>query len=193
MASRSLVLVVCGLLLVGCGTSATESSEYRDLEVSYEQAVADLAAAEAVNAELAEALDAAASQPGPVDGDPLTLEELPPAVAAFKAAYESGDFEQVKALYAEDGIITSTGNTHELYWGGTFHLGTWDKEGAEFLRLASIHHGEMQITQVIEMDGVVAFDWDWEDFASGTAVLHLRDDEIVVAMLSVSGDRILAP
>jgi hypothetical protein len=51
----------------------------------------------------------------------------------------------------------------------------------------------MTITRVIEMEGVVAFDWDWEAFASGTAVLHLRDDKIVVAMLTVSGDPIPAP
>ena len=123
----------------------------------------------------------------------LSVDELPPSVAAFKTAYESGDLETIQALFADDGIITTTDKMYDLYWGGTYHLGTWEKEGSEFRRLASIHQGEMTITRVIEMEGVVAFDWDWEDFASGTAVLHLRDDKIVVAMLTVSGDPIPAP
>lgn len=193
MCRRLLLLTLCASLLVGCGDDATGSSEYQDLEATYEQAIGDLAAAEAEIAELTQALASSSSQTGPSDGTSLTLEQLPPAVAAFKAAYESGDVEQVKDLFADDGIITTTDKTHDLYWGGTRHLGTWDKEGTEFRRLASIHHGEMAITRVIEMDGLFAFDWDWEDFASGTAVLHMRDDEIAVAMLSVSGDRIPGP
>jgi hypothetical protein len=34
----------------------------------------------------------------------------------------------------------------------------------------------------------VAFDWAWEDFASGTAILYLRGDQIVVAVLAVTED-----
>jgi hypothetical protein len=45
----------------------------------------------------------------------------------------------------------------------------------------------MIITDAIEVgDRTVAFNWAWEDFASGTAILHLRGDKIAVAVLSVS-------
>ena len=42
MVRRSLVLVGRVSLLVGCGTNAMESSEYQDLEASFEQAVLEL-------------------------------------------------------------------------------------------------------------------------------------------------------
>ena len=114
-------------------------------------------------------------------------DSLPPAVEAFKSAYESGDLQTIKDLFTDDGIMTTTDNVHELYWGGDFHLGSWDKEGSEFRRMASIHRGEMVITDVVEVgDRTVAFDWAWEDFASGTAILHLRGDKIAVAVLSVT-------
>ena len=45
----------------------------------------------------------------------------------------------------------------------------------------------MNVTDVIEVGNrTVAFDWAWEDFASGTAILHLRGDKIAVAVLSVT-------
>ena len=117
----------------------------------------------------------------------LSVDELPPSVAAFKTAYESGDLEAIQALFTDDGIMTTTANVHELYYGSDYHLGTWDKNGREFRRMASIHHGEMIVTESIEVgQRAVAFDWEWEDFASGTAILHLRGDQIVVAVLAVT-------
>ena len=117
----------------------------------------------------------------------LSVDELPPSVAAFKTAYESGDLEAIQALFTDDGIMTTTAKVHELYYGNDYHLGTWDKNGGEFRRMASIHHGEMIITESIEVgQRAVAFDWEWEDFASGTAILHLRGDQIVVAVLAVN-------
>ena len=35
-------------------------------------------------------------------------DSLPPAVEAFKTAYESGDLETVKDLFTDDGIMTTT-------------------------------------------------------------------------------------
>jgi hypothetical protein len=125
-----------------------------------------------------------ASEDGPAG---LSVDELPPSMAAFKVAYESGDLEAIQAVFADDGIMTTTANVHELYYGADYHLGTWDKNGREFRRMASIHHGEMIITESIEIgQRAVAFDCEWEDFASGTAILHLRGDQIVVAVLAVT-------
>jgi len=126
----------------------------------------------------------AVSEDGP---EGLSVDQLPPSVAAFKTAYESGDLEMVKGIFTDDGIITTTDKTFDLYYGRDYWLGRLDKNGAEFERLASIHHGEMIITQAIEVgERAVAFDWAWEDFASGTAILHLRGDQIVVAVLAVT-------
>ena len=111
---------------------------------------------------------------------------LPPIVAAFKAAYESGDLEQVKALYTDDGILTTTDDVFRAYWDQRVPAGQWDQDGSEFRRRASIHQGELFVTGVIDMGRTVAFDWEWADFASGVAVLHLRDDRIVVGILAVS-------
>jgi hypothetical protein len=125
------------------------------------------------------------------ESDPvgLSVDQLPPSVAAFKTAYESGDLETVKGIFADDGFITTMGNTYDLYYDGDFHRGTWDKDGSEFARLAQLHHGEMVVTEVIEVgDNTVAFDWAWEDFASGTAILYLRGEQIVVAVLAVTED-----
>jgi hypothetical protein len=126
----------------------------------------------------------AASEDGPVG---LSADQLPPSVAAFKTAYESGDLETVKGIFTDDGIITTTDKTFDLYYGRDYWLGKLDKNGSEFERLASIHSGEMFITDVIEVgERAVAFAWAWEDFASGTAILHLRGDQIVVAVLAVT-------
>ena len=127
-----------------------------------------------------------ASEDGP---EGLSVDQLPPSVAAFKTAYESGDLETVRGIFTDDGFITTMGNVYDLYYDGDFHRGTWDRNGEEFERLASLHHGEMLITEVIEVgDRAVAFDWAWEDFASGTANLYLRGDQIVVAVLAVTED-----
>ncbi len=112
--------------------------------------------------------------------------QLPPIVAQFKAAYESGDLEQIKALYTDDGILATTDDVWDMYSSGRVPEGQLDTEGAEFKRRGSIHHGELIITEAVQLGRTAAFDWEWQDFASGTAVLHLRDDKIVVAILAVS-------
>ena len=119
---------------------------------------------------------------------------MPPIVAEFKAAYESGDLAQVRALYAPDGIFATTDEVHDLYYGNDALLGTWGLDGSEFIRTATLHHGEMTIVDPVAIgDRAVAFGWEWEDFASGTATLHLRDGRIVVATLAVTEFEIQPP
>ncbi|MCJ7779757.1 MAG: hypothetical protein MUQ27_02930, partial [Acidimicrobiia bacterium] len=76
----------------------------------------------------------AASEHGPVG---LSVDQLPPSVAAVKTAYESGDLEMVKGIFTDDGIITTTDKTFDLYYGRDYWLGKLDKNGSEFERLAS--------------------------------------------------------
>ena len=110
-------------------------------------------------------------------------------LSAFEAAYESGDYDRVRALYTDDGIVTTAWNTIGLYYGDTAESGTWDVNGSEFKRLAGVHGGEdMTVlgTPIQIGDNTVAFGWKWSSGVSGTALLHLRDGKIVVAVLNPS-------
>lgn len=182
--------VVIALLLAssGCSTDPTTSPEYAALEDEIDDLRSDVAAGESEIASLeAQLSEMSATVAKAEKADNADDESLPSPVEAFKTAYESGDLDTIKDLYTEDGIITTTDKIHDLYWGNDLWLGQWDKEGSEFARLASIHRGELVITDAIEVgERTVAFDWAWEDFASGTAILHLRGDKIAVAVLSVS-------
>jgi hypothetical protein len=114
-------------------------------------------------------------------------------LSAFEAAFESGDYDQVRALFTDDGILTTAWNTIGLYYGDTAELGTWDVNGSEFRRLASLHGGEdfTVLGDPIQVgDNTVAFGWEWSSGVSGTALLHLRDGKIVVAILNPSQARI---
>lgn len=113
-------------------------------------------------------------------------------LSAFEAAFESGDYDQVRALFTDDGIITTAGNMIALYYGDTaepWGVGTWDVNGSEFKGLARAHAGEdftVLGTPIQIGDNTVAFGWAWSSGVSGTALLHLRDGKIVVAVLNPS-------
>lgn len=159
IAALALLCVVLG----SCANDPKTSAEYLELESRLDAAEQQLA-------------DAAAEETA-----------MPPIVADFKAAYESGDLDQVRALYASDGIFATTDDVHGLYYGNEALLGTWGLDGSEFIRTATLHNGEMTIVHPVAIgDRAVAFGWEWEDFASGTATLHLRDGRIVVATLAVT-------
>jgi hypothetical protein len=114
-------------------------------------------------------------------------------LAAFTSAFESGDYDQVRALFTEDGVLTTAANVHDaIVTGDTSRLADRVDE-AEFRRLATLHGGEeFHIlglpTQV--GDNTVAFGWKWSGGVSGTALLHLRDGKIVIAVLNPSQYRI---
>jgi hypothetical protein len=110
-------------------------------------------------------------------------------LSAFEAAYESGDYEQVRALYTDDGIITTTGNTYGFYYGAPDVAGNWEVDGEEFRRLATLHAGEdftVLGTPIAVGGNTVAFAWHWSSGIDGTALLYLRDGKIVVAVLNPS-------
>ena len=110
-ASPAAVGVVC-VVLSACAGDPTASTEY---------------------AELQSRLDGAEQQLAEVVAEDSAM---PPIVTEFKAAYESGDLEQIRALYAPDGIFATTGNVHDLYYRNESHLGTWGLDGSEFIRTA---------------------------------------------------------
>ncbi len=110
-------------------------------------------------------------------------------LAEWEEAFESGDYERVRALFTDDGIITTAWNTIGLYYGETSELGTWDVNGSEFRRIATVHGGEEHTvlgTPIQVGANTVAFGWSWSSGISGTALLHLRDGKVVVAVLNPS-------
>jgi hypothetical protein len=110
-------------------------------------------------------------------------------LSAWEAAVESGDYDQLRALFTDDGIFTTAWNTIGLYYGETAQLGTWDVNGSEFKRLAGAHRGDdMTVvgTPIQIGDNTVAFGWEFASGVSGTALLHLRDGKIVVAIVNPS-------
>jgi hypothetical protein len=110
-------------------------------------------------------------------------------LAAFEAAFDSGDYEQVRALFTEDGVMTTAGDVHQAYvndhvWGLANRV-----DGAEFRRLATVHHpSDFSILgEPIQVgDNTVAFGWSWSGGISGTAILRLRDGKIEVAILAAA-------
>ena len=121
----------------------------------------------------------------PSASDSWTVADL----SAWEAAVESGDYDQLRALFTDDGILTTAWNTIGLYYGETAQLGTWDVNGSDFKRLAGAHRGDdMTVvgTPIQIGDNTVAFGWEFASGVSGTALLHLRDGKIVVAILNPS-------
>ena len=110
-------------------------------------------------------------------------------LSAFEAAVESGDYDQFRALFTDDGIITTAWNTIALYYGETAELGQWEVDSPGFKVMASLHRGDdMTVvgTPIQIGDNTVAFGWEFASGVSGTALLHLRDGKIVVAILNPS-------
>ena len=109
---------------------------------------------------------------------------------AFEEAFESGEYDQVRALFTDDGVLTTTNNIHEaVAMNSTENLA--DRVGeTEFRRLATLHGTEdFQIlgTPIQVGDNSVAFAWAWEGGSpSGTGILKLRDGKIAICILSAS-------
>lgn len=109
---------------------------------------------------------------------------------AFEEAFESGEYDQVRALFTDDGVLTTASNIHEaVAKNSTENLA--DRVGEnEFRRLSTLHGAEdFQIlgTPVQVGDNTVTFAWAWDGGSpSGTALLHLREGKIVICILNPS-------
>ena len=68
-------------------------------------------------------------------------------------------------------------------------MGQWEVDSPGFKVMASLHRGDdMTVvgTPIQIGDNTVAFGWEFASGVSGTALLHLRDGKIVVAILNPS-------
>lgn len=114
-------------------------------------------------------------------------------IANFKAAFASGDYEQVRELFTDDGVLTTASNVHEaIMTGDTSHLADRVDE-QEFIRLATVHGGQdftILGDPLMIGDNTLAFAWEWGDGVHGTALLHIRNGKIVICILNPAQYRI---
>lgn len=108
---------------------------------------------------------------------------------AFEKAFESGEYEQVRALFTEDGILTTASNVHDaITRDDTSQLADRVDEN-EFRRLATVHSGEdfNILGEPLSVgENTLAFAWEWGIDVSGTALIHLREGKIVICILNPS-------
>lgn len=109
----------------------------------------------------------------------------------FKEAFASGDYEKVRALFTDDGVLTTASNVHDsIMRGDTSGLADRVDE-REFIRLATLHGSQGQEFTILGDplmvgENTLAFAWEWGDGVNGTALLHLRDGKIVICILNPS-------
>jgi len=119
---------------------------------------------------------------------------------AFESAFESGNYDKVRELFSDDGVLTTLSNTHYAFFNGKLEEGVDSRVGGnEFRRIASLHGGDnftILGTPLLVGDNTVAFGWQWSTsggtvFMNGTAILHLNQEgKIVIAILNPSQVRI---
>lgn len=110
-------------------------------------------------------------------------------LSAFESAFESGKDDRVRALFTENGIITTAGDIYEAFLTGELEGAADARVGSKsFHRLAVLHGGQdftILGTPVQVEDDTVAFGFRWSDGTRGTALLHLRrDGKIIIAILN---------
>lgn len=108
---------------------------------------------------------------------------------AFEEAFESGEYEQVRALFTEDGVLTTASNVHDAIIRGDASQLADRVDEDEFRRLATIHGGEdfNILGEPLPVgENTLAFAWEWGTDVSGTALMHLREGKIVICILNPS-------
>lgn len=131
------------------------------------------------------------SEKGATTSEQVSLEKVESSekiLTEFKIAFESGEYEQVKALFTEDGVLTTASNVHyAIIKDDTSQLSERVDE-KEFKRLATLHGGENFniLGEPLSVgDNTLAFAWEWSTSRiNGTALLHLRDGKIVICILN---------
>lgn len=120
------------------------------------------------------------------EGPPLA-EEVDPVVARWEAAYDSADLDQVRGVFAEDGVFFTLGDFHDLV-ERAYVVGRLGPDGPEFERRFWIHEGDdLSVSDVVQVgDGAIAFRWAWQEFAAGTGTMAVRDGRLAVVTLTTA-------
>lgn len=113
-----------------------------------------------------------------------------PIVTAWMKAFNTGTYEDVRALFTKDGVLTTAADTHySVYRNIRFEPGQ-RVDGAEFQRRIEMHLGDSQRvlgTPIQVGRNSVAFGWAFGGTGvRGTALLHLRNGKIVIAIVGPS-------
>ena len=131
------------------------------------------------------------------EANAILNQDPPQIISDYKAAHDSGEYEQVRALFTDDGIVLLTPDIHWVFANDTldhFNVRNRRVDEGEFFRLATFH-GKLEQELVIRDwlifgQNIVVFNWDWPNSISGTTLLNLRDGKIVLAVMSTTRDYI---
>ena len=161
-----------------------------NLEDAQNEAVAALAAVEDCEEEKDDALaDLAVA-------NAMLNPEMPEILAAYEVAFESGDYEQVRALFTDDGVLTKVDHVHSaIATDSTALLNDRIDEGA-FYRLAVFHgrNGEaLKIKDWQVVGNSITFRWNWGGKAYGQGIIFMRGDKIALHIISLAADGFSLP
>ncbi len=114
-----------------------------------------------------------------------------PIVTAFVKAMNSLDYENVRALFTKDGVLTTMSNTHLSIYRNKLPLVGQRVDGAEFRRLIGAHQGMHDVMKTLGTpiqvgDNSVVFAFSFGSGVTGTAMFHLRNGKIVIGILQAS-------
>jgi ketosteroid isomerase-like protein len=121
------------------------------------------------------------------EGPQLTA-VVDPALAAWEAAYDSAELEQVVEVFTPDGVFFTTGDFEELAAKPELVRGRLGPDGQEFVRRFRIHAGDdLSVSDAVQVgERAIAFRWAWQDFAAGTGTMAVRDGRLAAVVLTVA-------
>jgi hypothetical protein len=107
-----------------------------------------------------------------------------PILSKFAQSFAGWDYKKVRALFTDDGVITTAGDTYTALYHNTKFLPGQRVDGREFRRRIDVHLGEpMRVVGTpVKVGNTIAFGWAFTG-VSGTGLLHLRDGKIVLAII----------
>ncbi len=127
------------------------------------------------------------------EANAILNQEPPSIIIELKAAFESGEYEQVRALFADDGFMMTDGDIHYALAKDALEGYNHRVDEGEFYRLAVFHGrtgSQFIIKDWIARGKVISFNFKWEGSIGGNMVLHLRSDGKIVAAIISRSDRL---
>ncbi len=154
-----------------------------DLEDAQSEVAVALAAVEGCNEEKDDALaDLAVA-------NAMLNPEMPEILVAYEAAFESGDYEQVRDLFTEDGVLLGVGEVHNAVATDSTALLNSRVDEGEFYRLAVFHGragGDLKIKDWQVSGKSITFRWSWGGNIHGQGIIYMRGDKIAIHILTLA-------
>lgn len=125
---------------------------------------------------------------GPAYEGPAPAAEVDPVLAAWEAAHDSAELDQVQEVFTEDGVFFTLGDFQELAERPILVADRLGVDGQEFIRRFRVHQGDdLSVADAMQVGArAIAFRWAWQDFAAGTGTMSVRDGGIAALVLTVA-------